>query len=113
MMRKVQLAVVLVALLAPTFAALCQWQCHFMSSPVSPVTHELLPPAGHRMECCANQELVLKKPAAELTSKVARSLDLPGKIQLQNLDSQVITHESPPGLALLPAFHSSPRILRI
>ena len=114
-MRKVQLLLVTMALLAPTLAAVCQWQCHFMSSPESPMTHELLVPATHRMECCANQEIVLKKPFAELTAKFApaRFLDSPLKTQPDNLDGHFIAHRGPPGPTALPAFKSSSTILRI
>jgi hypothetical protein len=115
MMRKILLSVVVIALLAPILVTLCQWQCHFMSSSESPMTHELLVPATHRMECCANQEVVLKKPLAAFTAKFApaRLLDAPLKMSEGILDRRFITHESPSGPTTVPAFISSSPILRI
>lgn len=115
MFRKTLLLVFTIALLAPILATLCQSQCHFMSSSEPPVTHEFLVPTAYEMECCANQEIVLKKPFAELTAKFApaRILDSPLKIQQVNLDGHLITHESPPGPTALPAYLSSSPILRI
>jgi len=114
-MRKLLLSVVVIALLAPILAALCQWQCHFMASPDSPMTHELLVPGAHQMECCAVREVVLKKPLPEPTSKFApaRSLDPLPKAHLETFDGYRISNESPPGPAALPAFISSSPILRV
>lgn len=114
-MRKILLAVVMMALLAPILAALCQWQCHFMSSPESPITHQLLVPATQRMECCANQEVVLKKPLPVLTSKFAPTKSLIPALQarLEFAAKHRITHGGPPGPTPLSAFISSSPILRI
>ena len=115
MRRKMQHAVVLVALLAPTFAALCQWQCHFMSDPESPLTLKAAAPAAARMECCAYQESVLKKPIAELSSKttVAKLLEAPPRMSAEVFDRPFIIHENPPGAGFLFTPLSSSSILRI
>ena len=115
MMRKILLSVVAIALLAPILATLGQWQCHFMPSSESPMTHELLLPAAHRMECCAVRKVVLKKPLAELTSKFAPAslLDAPLKMAEGILDRRSILQESPPWPTALSAVLSSSPILRI
>ena len=114
-MRKIMLAVVMMALLTPILAALCQWQCHFMPGSESPMTHQLLVPATQRMECCANQEVVLKKPLPVLTPKFApaTSLDPALQARLEVPERHRITHEGPPGATPLSAFISSSPILRI
>ena len=115
MRRKMQHAVVLVALLAPTFAALCQWQCHFMSDPESPLALKAATPAAARMECCANQQSVLRKLIPELGSKttLAKLLEAPPRMSAEVFDSPFITHESPPGAGFFFTPLSSSSILRI
>ena len=67
------------------------------------------------MECCANQEAVLKKPFVEFTAQFAPtgSLDPPLKAQLEDLEGHFITHEGLSGPIVFPAFLSSSPILRI
>ena len=114
-MRKVLPSVVVIALLAPILASLCQWQCRFMFIPESPLTLEILAPGAHQMDCCAVREVVLKKPLPELTSKYAPAtlLDPVPNAHPAILDGYQISNESPPGPIVLPAFLSSPSILRI
>ena len=113
MIQKVPLAAVLVALVAPMVAALCQWQCHFMPDSGTAFSVSAAAPAEHRMECCAAPQTELKKPIPELGSRttIAKSLETPGRISPADFHRLLIIHESPPGLeSVLSSVPSSPNL---
>jgi hypothetical protein len=86
-----------------------------MPGPESPLTLKAAAPAAARMECCANQQTVLKKPIAELSSKttLAKLFEAPPRISADVVDGPFIIHESPPGAGFLFSPLSSSSILRI
>lgn len=115
MRRKIQAVLVLVALLAPSLAALCQWQCHFMPSSEAAARYGLTAPPTHRMECCAVQETALRTPAAapRSSSGAPAPLVLPPAAFPRPVLEQPVLCESPPGTALLAIPPIQRSVLRI
>jgi hypothetical protein len=115
MMRKSLILIVFVGLLAPTIAALCQSQCHFMSDSEHSTQSALVAADAQRMECCAIQQPVLKKPIAELPSNSVKAslLDAPITSFSVTPDKSYFMQEGLPGPSSCCVTTSSSPILRV